>query len=184
MTIQNVGATGYLVQGDVLDTNKLHLERALRDYDAQLYLKWNPKKCAGMGTWELRARPEKKTVIFQGSHEGINYYSLEYKEIGVENHIKDFQILGYDIVTWVKSHDLWSQIGYIKGNEKQVNYLVDKIEYNERRIKAEKQEKLRNEVRYQMRQEKSAIRDYKDAIMSGTNPSLLAHFWGNQPHRK
>ena len=40
----NYSTLGRLVVGSVNDCDRAGLERALRDFDKQLYLKWNPKK--------------------------------------------------------------------------------------------------------------------------------------------
>lgn len=164
-----VAATGKLIQGDVLDCNKEHLERALRFYDPQLYLKWNETKLKGYGCWELRTKPYFKTVKHLCNYKGATYITFEYQEYGVENHVKDFAYLNYNILEWVKTADLWSNIGYIPGNKGRVTQWINDLEESERKAKADIKQKSYDDVIYNFMQNKSALRYYRNAVLDANN---------------
>src|SRR6185369_13350161 len=98
--------TGSLIIGNTGDCNKGFLERCLKYYDQQLYIKWNPKKRGGWGMWEVRRRPETATNVFQGKLEdGTNVYTYEYKELDLVNHVLDVPVLHYNVLGKIKSMD-------------------------------------------------------------------------------
>jgi hypothetical protein len=173
----NIGATGNTVIGDILDVNKTALEARLRDYDPLLYLHWNPSKRRGYGCWELRRRPEKKSVVYAGSVGDAHYLKLEYVENDIESHVKDFGSLNYKILEWVKAADVWAQSNYQQGRHDQISQWITDLDRQEFEAKQQIKDKQRQELLYSMKQQKSAIRDYKAAILSGVNPALLSHFW-------
>jgi hypothetical protein len=163
----SVGPTGRTVRGDVLDVNKAALERALRQYDSLLYIAWNPKKRQGMGCWEIRRRPEKKTAIHQGSWNGLHFFELKYKELNVVHHVLDVPVLNYDVLARIKKMDTWDY----KDFGREVDYR--EAEYDER-IESKAQE----EMRYMIKQHKSEVRDLKEMLLSGMNPAQIAKHWG------
>lgn len=174
----HVGATGRLVQGDVLDSNKEHLERALKAYDPQLYLRWNVKKRKGLGVWELRRRPNEKTATLQGYlPNGQPVLYLDYKEVDIENHVKDVPILGYDLVEWVKRCDQWAAMNYEEGQHQRVDSWLDQMDAGYDRFLSKTETTNQAEAVYGLKQERGMIRDYKDAILSGTNPASIARWW-------
>lgn len=172
-----LGATGRLIKGDVLDCNKTSLERAVRDYDAQLYFKWNPKKYHGYGCWELRRRPEKKTVSDVAEFDGHLIFKVDYVENDLENHVKDLGFLDYRVIDWLKTADTWKQVNYEASQAHRSAKWVKDLEDRESAHRDSLQAKVKSEALYGMRQNKTAIRQYKEAILSGTNPALLAKYW-------
>src|SRR5271166_2931566 len=110
-----------LIKGHVLDVSAVPLLAALRRYDPQLYLKWNAKKRAGRGCWELRRNPELKSarvgrkvesprgpVRIPGDIYEFQGYTLcvpKYNETHFENHVKDFDYLTYGMLDWISKHD-------------------------------------------------------------------------------
>ena len=172
-----IGPTGLTITGHVLDCNKQHLEAKLQDYDSQLYLVWNGKKKDKNGVWELRRRPEKKTAIYQGTYQDTPFFKIEYKENNFEHHVKDFRTLNYLILEWVKTHDEWKRMNYVKGDQRQLDQWHRDITYNENKFNDEAAKKVRDETIYLMMQEKRAIKDWKELILSGVNPAAIANHW-------
>lgn len=162
----NVGPTGKTVKGHVLDVNKAPFERALRDYDSQLYVTWNPYKFYNYGCWEIRRKPAQYTPIYHGTVAGYSFVELKIIEVDFTNHILDCAFLNYDQLRKLKSMDTW----------KNPNWVRD-LERMEAEHKAAHQKKLRDDLVYNMKQQKTAFRDYRDAILSGTNPAELGRFW-------
>jgi len=158
--------TGKIVQGDVLDVEKTQLERALQEYDPQVYLKWNPEKCKGWGCWELRRRPSEKTAILAGSHQGVQFYELDYLETDMANHVKDWAYLNYDILGWMKDRDVWKHKSF-------ADYIEKREAENTARIKAE----ARAERAYAIKQHKTQIRALREKALSGTNLAEIAKHW-------
>lgn len=162
-----LGPTGHVVEGSIFDVNKKHLERLLKNYDKQLYLKWNPTKNKGMGIWELRRKSDFKVISFQGNLNGSPLYSIDYKEDSFNNHVKDFDILRYDIIDWLKKHDVWENKDIF---EKADDALKAKEEAAEKR-------KWDN-IRASIREDKKYWGEFKDYVTSGYNP-----LWFLSDHR-
>lgn len=160
--------TGRLIEGHVLDCARKPFERALRDYDKQLYIRWNPKKLKGWGCWEIRRRPAHKTAIFQGEHAGVSYYRLMTIEFNDVSHILDCAFLNYDQLRKLKQMDTWG-----KGNFAE-NYEKREAEY----IAAQKA-KAREHLKYSIKHHGSAMRDLYEMVRSGVSPAqiLLAADW-------
>lgn len=175
--IIETGPTGNLIQGDVLDVNKKHLEEAMQAYDPLLYITWNPKKRFGWGMWEIRRLPEKKSLVYRGSLGESKVFELAYVEKGVENHVKDIPLLTYELVSWLQRNDLWKDINFEASHQERVTRWIDNLEKHEEKAKADNIAKKRAEAVYRMAQERSALRDFKTAINSGTNPADLARYW-------
>lgn len=172
-----IGMTGATVIGDVLDVARKPLEDAIKRYDSQLYLKWNPKKRQGRGIWELRRRPDQKSVIETIELNGIKYHRLDYKELDVVNHIFDFEYLGYHILEKIKKSDTWLASDYDGYNTDKTSHFLDRMdsvrESYDNKIKQDADDQLAYELRYY----KSAFRDFKESILSGINPADIAHYW-------
>src|ERR1044071_7768295 len=106
-----VAPVGKIVTGNVLDCGKQALERKLREYDNQLYVKWNPKKLKGHGCWELRRRPELKSIKpgDVSVYAGNTIVFPKYHENGFDSHLKDFAFLNYSMVSWLQANDQWAK---------------------------------------------------------------------------
>lgn len=176
-----------LIQGHVLDVSRAPLLAALRRYDPQLYIKWNPKKRAGRGCWELRRKPEFKTVregrfletpkfgkvFFPGDVFEFDGYTLavpKYHETNFENHVKDFEYLSYDMVKWVADHDLF-KYGY-KGKN-----AIQEAEYREAKYEEKIDEESYAEKMYGFKQMRTQISDFREYILAGGDPYRLLDFW-------
>ncbi len=158
--------TGKVIEGHVLDVNRKQFERKLREYDNQLYVKWNPRKCRGYGCYEVRRRPNEKSRISYGTYQGVTFTELKYIENDFSSHIMDVPYLNYAILVKLQKIDTW----------KNKNWVAD-MEYEEAKYQAEQEEKQRKELLYNMMQYKSAFRDFKALVLSGENPHHLAKFW-------
>jgi len=164
-----VSPTGKLIQGNVLDVARKPFERALRDYDKQLYVKWNPNKLHGWGCWEIRRRPDTKTVVEVQEWEGNTLVRVDWHENNLVNHILDAAFLNYDQLRKLKSIDTTVR-GYS-------NWISD-MEYWEKKEEERQIAAARAARDYAAKQYKSEIRDFKEMVNSGLNPALLADVWG------
>ncbi len=162
------GPTGKLVRGHVLDVAKHGLERMLKDYDPQLYVKWNPKKLNGWGVWEVRRRPSMKVVSDIVEFQGASYVRIDWFENDIESHILDVPYLNYDVLTKLKSMDMWNQ------NQQ---YFVDMLESREASHRANEEAKNRADMQYRAKQYKNEFRAFKEAVCSGLNPAEIANYW-------
>lgn len=166
----HVGSTSKLIQGSVLDCSKKGVESALKHYDPQLYLKWNPKKLQGHGCWELRRRPEMLSPVDYVIYQGNTYWKLGYKEVSMIHHVKDFAFINYSIVQWVKDHDLWNYGD--KGSTWQ-----DEVQYaTGQRLNREEQKSI-DEKNYRLKQMKKEVKWFKEYVLSGHNPYRIIDEW-------
>ena len=159
--------TGHVIKGNTLDCNKKHLERALRDYDRQLYLKWNPDKNDGNGMWELRRRPNEKTAVPKWELNGQIAFELEYVEQDTVNHVLDLPVLNYAILTRLREMDAWAVKDWVK-------------KFDEASVAARDKAFAENkaDLKYAISQYKRAFSDLRDEIKSGRNPAdFLAGNW-------
>ncbi len=171
-----VGVTGALIQGDVLDVNTKTLELALKAYDPQLYLKWNPHKRQGMGVWELRRRPAQKTIKETIKYGGNTYCIVDYKENNFEHHVWDLGHLGYDLLQRLKDGDTFTMANY-EGKEHRMTDFLNKME-DARYAKQDREvAQLRQERMYNIMQDKGLLKDFQEKILSGVNPAHLMRFW-------
>lgn len=177
---------GNLVQGHVMDVSLAPLEAALKRYDQQLYLHWNPKKLRGRGVWELRRKPEFKTIresrvvespkgnvfikgdIFDFGDHTIVY--PKYHENHFENHVKDFYRLDYRILDWVKSKDLWDY-GFRGKN------TMKEAEYREAKYEEKIDEDADAERQYMIKQHRTQFNDFREYILAGGDPARLMDYW-------
>lgn len=162
-----LGATGTLVRGDVLDVNSKSLLRKLQQYDEQLYLKWVCRDVNGhvldKGYWEVRRRPEKVPR-------------------GCPKHPDDHLVLkadylSYSILDTLKKRDMWNWINYRGEGDKRLAQWIADQEHNEYLKKTEAEEKAYKEALYNMRQQGSALKKLREHILTGGDPNDLARFW-------
>lgn len=174
----NNNGLGNVIVGSVLDVNKRHLERDLKRYEKDLYLKWNPMKTMkpdgkveilplpgpywrgfGTGVWELRCRPLTKSAVPKWEYNDQVIFNIEYVEIEGINCIKDFSHLSYDILRWVKEHDLREYKDFCKELEYQEDKSYDKA------LDANKAD-----LKYRTKYYRKAMADFKEALRSGRSP--------------
>lgn len=172
-----IGPTGYLITGTVFDCNRSTIEEAIKAYDPLLYLKWNPTKQYGMGVWELRRRPEQKSIKETICYCGINYHVLDYRELDVENHVFDLPVLGPYVVEKVKKADMWVRADYDHHNTRRLTTMLDGLDSVREKLKQNTIDKAREEAIYQFKQDKQIMAGYREAILSGTNPADIAKYW-------
>ena len=168
-----VGNTGPIVRGSVLDCNKDHLERKLKDYDRQLYLIWNPTKKKKMGVWELRRRDAMKSIVDWAEFEGNCYTRLEYAENNFANHILDIPVLGYHVLEKLKEMDTWSK-GY------GIDSIVAQAERNFDHHQEEQSRKHKEELQYNLRQYNKGWKRFQEMVQSGTNVADIALHWNKK----
>lgn len=171
-----LGPTGSTIQGSVLDCNKKALERAIKAYDPLLYIKWNPNKFNKMGCWELRRKPEKKSVRQTLEYGGAKYHHLDYVEIDIVNHIFDVPVLGYHLIQKIKKSDVWAAAGYDGTNLDKIYSKLDSIEDKRLEIERLGKEKTHADAMYGMKQIKNQLDIYKQAILDGQNPADLIKY--------
>lgn len=170
-----MGPTGNIIKGHVLDCTQKPFEEALRLYDPQLYVKWNPKKLRKHGCWEIRRKPDEKTLrpgdIYE--FEGYTISWPKYHEIDIVNHVLDIGYLNYNAIEKLKSMDMWEQkdMGH-KGKN-----LTKVLEYNEAKYLEGIDEKSAAEKEYNLKQFKKEISWFKEYVNSGGNPAHLASYW-------
>lgn len=165
-----VGPTGCTIRGTVLDSAVAPLEQKLREYDRQLYFRWNPKKLKGWGCWEVRRKPNEKTVKEVLSYGGNTYVVVDYIENNFDNHIMDVAYLNYDILTKLKRMDTWAVSDHGKD-------FATEMDRRERDYKEKTEEQAKAERRYNIAQHKSMVRDLMDYTLSGGDPSKIANYW-------
>lgn len=164
--------TGNTIRGHVLDVSVDPLEQALRDYDPQLYVKWNPKKLKGWGCWEVRRKPESMVVTSSDVHD-LGDYSIStprYKELDVVNHVMDVPYLNYLILKKIHRMDIWAL------SHRGKNFVKD-AEYAEAKYDEKLDEKSAKELEYNLKQMKHEIRYFREYVLSGGNPYRLADHW-------
>lgn len=154
--------TGRLVKGHVMDVNPKHFQRALQDYDKFLYVTWNPNKLKGWGCWEIRRRPEYKSVVDRVEFQGVTYTRIEYKEYRDIHHVLDCAFLNYDAIRKLKEMDTWQDSHWIHHEQ----YLRDKLD--DKTI-----DDATRELKYSLRYNKSAIKDFMELVRSGKNPAQV-----------
>lgn len=151
---------GKIFIGSVYDSSKRKIEHALRKYDRQLYIKWNPKKKSGLGCWEVRRKPENLTKCYGADYQGTHIYMLEYLETDIIHHVMDVDVLSYSLVDRIKASDTWTN----------KNWVQDWEDSNERNII--RQEKAnKQELMYEIKNiHKDAHKWLQEAAIAGINP--------------
>jgi hypothetical protein len=160
-----------VVKGTVLDVAPAAFEQRLKDYDPQLYVRWNPRKLKRHGCWEIRRRDTMKSIVDWAEFEGNCYTRLEYAENELVNHVLDCAFLNYDALRKLQEMDTWNK-GYGVGS------IVDQAERNLDHHRAQLAAKAKADMAYQLKQHKSEWRDLKDEIARGMDPSQIAAYWG------
>lgn len=164
--MKNLGRT---VKGSVFDCNPKRIERALKAYDPLLYVRWNSEKNEGNGCWEVRRRPEYKTLVdFGVDLDGRPVYSMEYKELDIVNHVLDTKVLNDSVLERIYQMDAWRFEDY----GKELDQRMDDY-----KVKAEA--KKWEEIRHAIKQDRKYWKQYQELVQSGYNP-----FWFFSSHRK
>lgn len=169
-----VGPAGSIIKGHVLDCAAAPVERALRAHDAQLYVKWNPRKLHGHGVWEVRRRPDTKSVLPEDVivFKKNTFVFPKYHELDIVNHVLDVPFLNYNVVSKIKSMDAWSE----KFGERGKNFAKE-AEYIEAKYDEKTEDDFLKEREYNLKQMKSEIRWLKEYVASGGNPARIADYW-------
>lgn len=171
-----------IITGTINDVSKTHLERALKRYDSQLYLKWDSKKAV----WQLRRRPDTKSVkegyfldvpskgrvFFPGDVHEFDNFTIsvpKYHETRADC-VKIFQHLDYRILDWVAKQDLW-KYGY-KGKN-----FADEAAYREAKFEEKIDEDSYAEKAYGLKQMRTQINDFRQYVLDGGDPYRLLDFW-------
>lgn len=147
---------GRLVQGSVLDCNKKHFEKALKDYDRQLYIKWNSEKNNGLGLWEIRRKPNTKTAVPKWEYGDSIIFELQYVENDLVNHVLDVPALNYAALSRIREMDCWNTKNWVDQFENAESTMRDKA-YAENRAN----------LRYAVKQNKRAFSDFRELLRSG-----------------
>ena len=183
-----VGKTGSVIKGHVLDVSLKPLERKLKDYDSQLYLRWAPKKLKGYGVWEIRRHDNNKTVVdfweFDagksplGNSGKTTIVQIDWHENNIVNHILDAPYLNYGILTKLKEMDTWN-----KGI--QAHNVVEQAERNLDYITAKNKEDARKEMFERAKEFKKEFRDLREHVLTGKNKMdvALTRYWNTAPDR-
>jgi hypothetical protein len=154
--------TGRLIIGNTLDASKRRIEAALKFYDPQLYLKWNPAKRGGWGMWEVRRTPSELTKVYRGHVAGQALYSLERKENDLIHHVLDVAVLHDGLIGKIKSMDTWG----VKDWVGQADAAAFAYQTNEKR-------KVKEELQYNVKQHKREWKELAMAVSQGANPAEL-----------
>lgn len=153
---------GRLVKGHVLDVNKKAFERALQAYDHLLYVKWNPNKLRGWGCWEIRRRPQEKSVVARYEFEGNVYTKVDFKEHEDFNHVLDCAFLNYDALRKLKSMDMFNK----------EHWLWD-ADYHQAKLLEKEEEKSIETLKYLARYNKRVFREFMNLVQKGMNPAQI-----------
>lgn len=153
-----VGPTGKISKGHVLDVAVKPFERALKDQDSRLYVRWNPFKLRGNGCWEIRIRPRLKSALYAGSFQGHDIMVIDYQEVDDISHILDCAFLNYDQINKLKRMDTDNP-----------NHWLHDVDYKEQQIDEELRRKALEERKYNMRQNKAAMHEIYERARSGEN---------------
>lgn len=162
--------TGKIIRGHVLDCAVGPLVERLRDYDPQLYVRWNPKKLRGWGLWEVRRRPNLKSVKDAVKYKGVVYQLIDYVENDFESHVIDVPFLNYDIILKLKDMDTWTI-------STDAEKFSNEMDYRDKQSKEKIEADANSERRYAIKQHKSMVRDLMDYTLSGGDPSRIANYW-------
>lgn len=162
--------TGNIIRGHVLDCAVGPLVERLRDLDPQLYVTWNPKKLRGWGVWEIRRRPDFKVAKEVIPYGGNTYVVADYVENNFENHILDVPFLNYNVITRLKEMDTWNI-------SRDTDKFAAEMDYRDKKAKEKIAADAKAERRYELKQQKTMIRDLMDYTLSGGDPSLIANHW-------
>ena len=158
MEIQ-VSNIGRIIQGDVLDVNRKHLELKLKQYDPFLEIKCNTEKRNGRGMWEIWRKPEFKTAVFEGNVPEGKIFRLEYVYDKHINHVFDCEYLNYDVLGRLQAADMWQY----------KDWYAEKTAEGDAWLKKQ-QDKNKEELRLQLRDERKYMKVLHEAGLDGINP--------------
>lgn len=156
-------AFGKVITGNVLDCKRAPIERWLRNYDAQLYLEWNPAKLEGKGCWEVWRRPSKQTAVYEGTlSTGEAIYRVDYVRNKLTHHVLDAAVLDWRIPAKIQAMDTFGKHDW-----------VATMEYEGLKRLAAKEHANREEMKYMVRQEASTLRAWAQRVAAGENPGRV-----------
>lgn len=164
-----VGPVGRISKGNVLDCNPKSFERALKNYDPQLYIRWNPKKLKGHGCWEIRRRPEFNSTLDVAELGEHPVLLIGPYEIDLVHHVMDCAFLNYDQLRKLKEMDTRQY-----GDAKQWQDLVARKTEERRELEKSQGMQRRREAIRTFRKQINAFREY---ILNGGNPHMIGAFW-------
>lgn len=164
-----LGPVGQVSKGHVLDVAEKPFVRALKDYDKQLYVKWNPKKLKGHGCWEIRRRPDMKSVKEVIAFKGNTYTVVEYRENNLIHHVLDCAFLNYDQLRKIQEMDVFAN--------PTGRHVVDEIEHQEREYAEAQRQKAAEATKYAIKHYRKEMKDFKEMVQSGLNPASIARYW-------
>lgn len=153
---------GELIEGHVLDCRKKWLEQKLKDFDKDLYLKWNGKSAKGRGKWELRLR-NTKYKICQGALNGLPLYTLDY----LESHsflMFDMNYLGLPVYDRIRS---WTDVRDLKSP---ISKIYEEKEFE---IKDRANKKAMEDFKYNVKQTENVWDYFMQKIARGENPGPM-----------
>jgi hypothetical protein len=159
-------APGKLIRGHVLDVAVKPFERALQDYDKQLYVAWNPSKLQGHGCWEIRRKPTEKRAIYMGSYQGMNFFKVMRVESRDIHHVLDCAFLNYDALRKIREMDIFRLV-----EESGYSNLDDLLDAKQKTAAERERAQAEENLRYSIRQNKSAMRDFYEMVRSGIHPA-------------
>lgn len=186
MTQVQVKGESKVIKGHVLDVAFSPLLAALKRYDEQLYLKWKPSKRGELGVWQLRRKPELKTVTRGYSLETprglarvpgdifeFDSYTISFPKYHETRHdvVKEFPRLDNRILDWVAKQDLW-KYGH-KGKD-----FATESAYQEAKFEEKVDEESYAEMQYMLKDMRTQIRDFREYILAGGDPYRLMDYWG------
>lgn len=166
-----MGPAGNLIEGHVLDVARKPFERALKDYDPQLYVKWNPKKLRGHGCYEIRRKPESTTIVDYAEVGSTVYFKLGYIENNLIAHVLDCAFLNYDQLRKIQEMDTF-KLG-------PQQWIADR-DYTLKQQTDARKAKARQEMAYEAKQYKRELRDFKEFVLSGNNPHQIMAHWDDK----
>lgn len=165
-----LGPVGSVSKGHVLDVAVKPFERALKDYDPMLYVRWTPQKLKGHGCWEIRRKPESLAIVDYVQYKGGTFFKLDYAENDLVANVLDCAFLNYDQLRKIKEMDTWS-IG--------PQQWISDMERSEEQYRESRKAKAKEEIKYAAKEFKREIRDFKEFVLSGNNPHLIGQHWEN-----
>lgn len=165
--------TGNLIEGHLYDVDRSAFEAALKAYDSELFLQWNPAKRRGLGCWEVWRKPVRKTEEFQAEYEGSPLYTVEEPLSDFTDHVKDLPFLNFHFFKRLKEMDVWRNYGH-KGRDFGRD-LESREEQEQNAILAKNQADLK----YKLRHDRKLFRKLREMALSGVNLNQIAAHWGS-----
>lgn len=168
-----IGPVGKVAIGHVLDVNKRRFEKALRDYDPMLYVKWNPKKLHGHGVWEIRRKPEFLTAV-DVAEVGDDYIiKLDLYENDLVHHVLDCAFLNYDQIRKLQEMDTWRY-----GDATTWQDMIEQKTLDRQAHEIAAGQQRRREA---ARTFKKQIQALKEHVLNGGNPHDIGKYWETAP---